>query len=449
MGENDKTESGGTPPGDPPQVFLIDVPIKEKDEAKAAGARWRPDLKSWTVGHPDHPARSRWPEPLPDLLPGEDRSFAGNELFVDLVPSTCWFTNARSAISPSDWARVRKHVCRRAGFACEICSAKGDLHVHERWQFDRANLVQRLRRLICICPPCHNATHFMGTKDRDGDEAAEEALAHLASVRRCSHSDAEQHVLDAFDLWEERSRFAWSLDLSVLMNAGISLVTPDVDPSVRVETAQVVLDQVVRVDNAGATIDKASFARETVKNLQRRPMVPMGRPGTPKQSPKSEPLSRVAQHDLNLQRGKAEAERIRLRQLPPPRPPEPPPDPVALIRRIRSDIEQAKANLPSLVIKLTNEMRDVRSAAVALKSIAANQPQAKDRAEIAFNNIMWFEEIHGEEWTPKADWDDDILEIEAESLAFELHAKYVNKLERQIAAVESSMRRSAPPAATP
>lgn len=33
---------------------------------------------------------------IPDLLPGEDRSF-GSGLFVDLVPSSCWFTNAPPA----------------------------------------------------------------------------------------------------------------------------------------------------------------------------------------------------------------------------------------------------------------------------------------------------------------------------------------------------------------
>jgi hypothetical protein len=41
----------------------------------------------------------RWaalPE-APDLLPGEDRNF-GTGLFVDLVPSTCWFTNVRGGL---------------------------------------------------------------------------------------------------------------------------------------------------------------------------------------------------------------------------------------------------------------------------------------------------------------------------------------------------------------
>lgn len=42
----------------------------------------------------------RWaarPE-VPDLLPGEDRTF-GPGLFVDMIPSLCWFTNVRTCVS--------------------------------------------------------------------------------------------------------------------------------------------------------------------------------------------------------------------------------------------------------------------------------------------------------------------------------------------------------------
>ena len=54
----------------------LDVPFAEKDQAKALGARWSAAAKRWYS-----PAESsdlaRWaalPE-IPELLPGEDRSF--------------------------------------------------------------------------------------------------------------------------------------------------------------------------------------------------------------------------------------------------------------------------------------------------------------------------------------------------------------------------------------
>ena len=97
-------------------------------------------------------------------------------------------------------------------------SAQRWLEVHERWYFDDRRSVQVLRRLICLCTGCHSTTHFgLATiKGRDS-----EALAHLCSVTGMSMQQARSHVHDAFDLWKQRSRRDWALDLSVLTAGGI------------------------------------------------------------------------------------------------------------------------------------------------------------------------------------------------------------------------------------
>ncbi len=87
----------------------LDVPYSEKDEAKHVGARWDPGVRRWYDLRPPKPALQRWaarPE-VPELLPGEDRSF-GQGLFVDLVPSSCWFTNVRWCVTEADWERLRR-----------------------------------------------------------------------------------------------------------------------------------------------------------------------------------------------------------------------------------------------------------------------------------------------------------------------------------------------------
>jgi Domain of unknown function (DUF5710) len=111
----------------------LDVSYQEKDEAKALGARWDAAAKRWYAPHAGMVGLQQWaalPE-VPDLLPGEDRGF-GSGLFVDLVPSSCWFTNVRSCIHQRDWERLRRMVTRRAGQLCEICG-RGEAREEQRW----------------------------------------------------------------------------------------------------------------------------------------------------------------------------------------------------------------------------------------------------------------------------------------------------------------------------
>ncbi|ORT55667.1 DUF5710 domain-containing protein [Streptomyces sp. CB03238] len=208
----------------------LDVPYADKEAAKKGGAGWDATVKRWYAPHPDMPGLQRWaaaPD-VPDLLPGEDRTL-GNGLFVDLVPSTCWFTNVRSCVDKKDWERLRRMINRRAGQRCEACGAAEDrdakrwLEAHERWTFDDTTRVQTLKRLICLCTDCHTVTHF-GYAQVRGIEA--QAFTHLIKVTKMTDSQARQHVRDAFGLWQKRSSTTWDLDLGILTNAGIALAPP-------------------------------------------------------------------------------------------------------------------------------------------------------------------------------------------------------------------------------
>ncbi len=179
----------------------LDVPYSDKEQAKMAGARWDPSARRWYAPTPAAAVAggrlARWAA-LPDLpvvLAGEDRGF-GAGLFVDLVPSSCWFTNVRSCVSQRDWERIRRMVTTRAHRRCEACHSPEDralgrwLDVHERWSYDEVAGVQTLRRLICLCSHCHTVTHF-GLAEVKG--LAAEALERLVMVTGMSEHDAAQH----------------------------------------------------------------------------------------------------------------------------------------------------------------------------------------------------------------------------------------------------------------
>src|SRR5207302_1396445 len=86
------------------------------------------------------------------LHPGETR------LTVELVPSSCWYTNVRSHVPKTVWDRLRRQVAAEAGNRCEICGGRGrrwPVECHEVWEYDDDEKIQRLQRLVALCPACH------------------------------------------------------------------------------------------------------------------------------------------------------------------------------------------------------------------------------------------------------------------------------------------------------
>ncbi len=147
----------------------------------------------------------------------------GELLTVELVPQTCWYTNVRSNVSAEDWEGLRKFVFKRAGYRCEICGGRGDkwwVECHEQWEYDDARHIQKLVGFVALCPACHEVKHI-GLATTRG--RASIATDHLAIVNDWSLAEAEAHVEACFDVWEERSRHQWQLDISCLQNYGIAV----------------------------------------------------------------------------------------------------------------------------------------------------------------------------------------------------------------------------------
>lgn len=211
------------------------IPHVDKDQAKALGARWSPEHELWYA--PSDPVKQRlaerWHEALPptpmEEFPGEDRAFGDEHarLAVDMVPSTCRGTNARSSVSAEDWKRISLGVKQRAHRHCEACRCPADppkrvfLEVHER--YDYVDGVQVLRRLVCLCSRCQLATEF-GRSIVEGLEL--EARDHLMAINGWTPIELETHLRAAYARWSTRSRQQWALDLSILTHAGIAIHQP-------------------------------------------------------------------------------------------------------------------------------------------------------------------------------------------------------------------------------
>jgi hypothetical protein len=87
--------------------------------------------------------------------------------------------------------------------------------------YDDEQHIQKLVRLVALCPRCHEVKHI-GLAGVRGRQAG--AVAHLARVNGWSVADAELYVEACFELWHRRSRHQWKLDLSFLEQFGIDVV---------------------------------------------------------------------------------------------------------------------------------------------------------------------------------------------------------------------------------
>jgi 5-methylcytosine-specific restriction endonuclease McrA len=146
-------------------------------------------------------------------------------LTIELVPLTCWQTNVRSAVPPKVWDQLRRRVYADASNRCEVCGGRGSrpaLHCHEVWEYDDERHVQRLARMVALCPPCHAVKHIARSM---GFGYGSNALEQLAKVNHWTREQARSYAMAAFEQWRERSTHEWALDLDGLRTYGIDPAT--------------------------------------------------------------------------------------------------------------------------------------------------------------------------------------------------------------------------------
>ena len=144
-----------------------------------------------------------------------------SQLTIELVPRTAWFSNVRKMVSRKDWDILRKESYKKANYKCEICGGIGKrypVECHEVWGYDDDKYVQKLLRLISLCPACHEVKHIGLASVRGRGEIAKK---HLAKVNGWSRQETDKYVIEQFDIWRIRSSYTWKIDLTWLEKRNI------------------------------------------------------------------------------------------------------------------------------------------------------------------------------------------------------------------------------------
>lgn len=142
------------------------------------------------------------------------------KLEVELIPSTCHFSNVRTTVKPKEWDKIRFISYEAAGNKCEICKSVGTdqgykhaVECHEIWEYDDENHIQTLVGLISLCPTCHQVKHI-GRAIKIGKFY--QCVKQLAQVNKWTREQIDKHIADSFEVYKERSKHEWELDLSLL-----------------------------------------------------------------------------------------------------------------------------------------------------------------------------------------------------------------------------------------
>jgi hypothetical protein len=187
------------------------VPRWDERDALDAGATYSPDA-GFTAGRDDYL------DPLWKWLPRMHDPDAPKPVLVpEMLPVTTWEQNIRHKMGPDIWDRIRKHAYRAAGFRCEICGASGKLEAHELWQLANETCVQKLERILALCPLCHKA-HHLGIARRLG--MYDDVRRHLKWVNGWNDAQLAAAIQDAYEIWEQRCEWPWQVDLSWLYDSG-------------------------------------------------------------------------------------------------------------------------------------------------------------------------------------------------------------------------------------
>ena len=142
------------------------------------------------------------------------------KLSVELIPTTCHYSNVRTTVKKEEWDKIRFISYEAAGHKSEICGDTGknqgykhNVECHEIWEYDDENKIQKLVGLISLCPTCHQVKHI-GRAIAIGKH--QEAYNQLANVNKWTAKQVEQHIVESFEIHKERSKYEWDLDLSIL-----------------------------------------------------------------------------------------------------------------------------------------------------------------------------------------------------------------------------------------
>jgi hypothetical protein len=158
------------------------------------------------------------PQPFRPIRPrGLENKSSRTEILltVELVPKTAWYQSLAKLLPRDVWNSIREDIIKKNGQKCRICGeTNGTMNLHEIWEYDDLDYVQKLNGFILLCTMCHHVKHIGLARilAEEGKLDFNEVVKHFCKINRCSEEDFEKYVKEVFEIWRKRSEHKWKQD---------------------------------------------------------------------------------------------------------------------------------------------------------------------------------------------------------------------------------------------
>lgn len=197
------------------------------------------------------------------------------KLTIELIPSTCHFSNVRTTVTSAEWDKIRFLSYAKADNKCEICGDTGknqgykhNVECHEIWHYDDVYHVQTLTGLISLCPTCHQVKHF-GRAIAIGKQLP--CMIQLARVNGWTRPEILDHINESFIVHKKRSKFEWTLDLSLLESEPYNIKLKETDKRI-FEVKKYKKKTKAKPKPKGATTVKSTTPKSKIKAVAKKPI---------------------------------------------------------------------------------------------------------------------------------------------------------------------------------
>lgn len=187
----------------------------------------------------------------------------------DMIPKPLSNKGLSKVLPKSHWNKICAPIYIEHKDTCAICGAvpeSPNLHCHEIWSYDDKSQIQKLEGFTVLCRPCHDVKHGVWLKhlwngmraerpnvskdlrsyartrkfaaicrrspdklknilDLSDDQKRQKLIIdlgkqskaimpceHFLRINKCSFKTAENHFIEAVEIWGERSRYEWHID---------------------------------------------------------------------------------------------------------------------------------------------------------------------------------------------------------------------------------------------